>query len=708
MNLHTNYKIIDNIALILMDSPPVNSLGHSLRCAIKDNYERADSDPNIKAIVIASNGSIFCAGADINEFNSQKAKSAPTLPTVLNTLEASTKPVIAAIHGLALGGGLELAMACHFRIATEATKLGLPEVNLGLIPGAGGTQRLPRLIGAEKSADLIVSGRQILAAEASELGLVDQLLEKEGNIVDAALAFAKKIVASEIPIRRCADITVDNSNISSNFFSELRQSIAKKTRGYYAPEKAIQSIESALKLPLDEGLAFEAKLFSECMDTPQARAQQHLFFAQRATTKLPNFYPDSTAKEIKTVAIIGAGTMGSGIAMNFLNAGISTLILDLSEQALEHCISTIRKSYELASQRGRLSNEELEQRMSLLHHTTEYADLAKVDLVIEAVFETMDLKRTVFNALDEICKPGCILATNTSTLNVDDIAATTKRPQDVIGLHFFSPANTMRLLEVVRGKATSDNVLNISIKLAQRIKKLPVVVGVCFGFVGNRMIEPYGRECMRLLLEGATPKQIDDALFNFGMAMGPCSVIDLAGHDVSFHIRESRRADLAHDPSYCALGDKLYEMERLGQKTGRGLYIYDGRKKTEDPEIIEYSAQLAEEYRIVRRSISDEEIVERTIFSLINEGAQILDDGIAYRSGDIDLIYTNGYGFPAWRGGPMQYADEIGLTTVVEGIKKYQQQLGDYGDMWFKPTQLLEKLASQGKAFNNFEPGYKK
>ncbi len=702
MTQATAYEVRDNIAVITMQSPPVNGLGLDLRTGISEGYSKAIEDSSVQAIVIASIvPNVFCGGADITEFGTDKGFAKPDLPSLCCELEESSKPIVAAISGVALGGGLELALACDYRIALPTAQLGLPEVNLGILPGAGGTQRLPRFAGPQMAVEMIVSGKPAPAAKALAAGFVDRVYDGDGDFVEAAVAYAKELVETGAPVRNCADMTVDTSNLPENFFDGFRAAIAKKTRGFFAPEKCIQAVEAACELPLAEGLKKEGELFQECAATPQARAQQHLFFAERAANKIPGVNPKTQIRTIDKVAIIGSGTMGGGIAMNFLNAGIPVVILDLNAEALERGVGVIRKNYEITAKKGKLTEEKLEQRMGLLTATTDYADIADVDLVIEAVFERMDIKKTVFKTLDEVCKPGAILATNTSTLDVNEIAATTGRPRDVIGLHFFSPANVMPLLEVVRGEETAEDVIVTVQKLAKRIRKTPVVVGVCYGFVGNRMVDPYGREASRLLLEGAAPSQIDKALTDFGLAMGICAMSDLAGIDVGYLVRESRRDEISKDPSNGIVLDRLYEKGCYGQKTGKGLYIYEGRDRKDNPEVQEIAEAAAAELGIARREISDQEIIERTLYTLINEGVQILDEGIAYRASDIDLVYIYGYGFPVWRGGPMRYAEEIGLDTLLNTLNGYREQLGDYGEMWFKPAPLLEKLVAEGKGFSS-------
>lgn len=696
------YSQSGSIGILTLNSPPVNGLGLPLRRAIKAGYENALADDSVRAIIITSAGKLFCGGADISEFGSPDATAEPHLPMVLDQIEESPKPVIAAINGAALGGGLELALACDYRFAHPKAKLGLPEVHLGILPGGGGTQRLPRLAGAETAVRMITSGVPVSAAQALQAGFVDEVAGGDGDFLAEAIEYVQDLLAIDAPLRSCADIGVDTSKLPENFFAEFRNSIARQTRGYYAPERCIQAVEAAIELPLAEGLKKEQELFLECVQTPQARAQQHLFFAERANTKVPGINPETPARPINCVAVIGSGTMGGGIAMNFINAGIPTILLDLNGEALDRGIGVIRTNYEISAKRGRLSAEQIEQRMGLLKGTTSYDDLKEVDLVIEAVFEDMAIKKQVFTTLDGVCKPGAILATNTSTLDVDEIASATSRPEDVIGLHFFSPANVMKLLEIVRGAKTADDVIVTSLQMAKAIRKVPVVVGVCFGFVGNRMVECYGREGARMVLEGASPAQIDRALTEFGMAMGFCSMADLAGGDVGYLVRESRRDELAHDPAYAAIADKLYELGRYGQKTSRGFYIYEGREQKEDPEVLQLAGELATELGVEQREISDQEIVERMIFSMINEGARILEEGIASRSSDIDLVYLYGYGFPGWRGGPMQYADEIGLAYILAALQSYRERLGEHGKHWFQPAPLLEKLVAENKNFNDF------
>jgi len=702
MSSPTRYEVRNHVAVITLNSPPVNGLGQPLRSGILEGFEKASADDSVVAIVINSATKLFCGGSDISEFGSELAFATPSLPDLCNTLETSAKPIVAAINGMALGGGCELTLACDYRIALPHAKVGLPEVHLGLLPGAGGTQRLPRLAGAELALQMITSGAPMAASKALAAGIIDRLHEDDSDFLEAAIAYAQELVDTQAPLRDCAELSVDTSALNENFFADFRNSIARRTRGFFAPERCIECVEAACELPLAEGLAKEAQLFQDCMNTSQARAQQHIFFAERAATKIPGVNPKTPLRSIKKVAIIGSGTMGGGIAMNFLNVGIETVMLDLNGEALERGLGVIQNNYDISAKKGRMSQAQVAERMALLTSTTDYADISDVDLVIEAVFENMEIKKKVFQTLDEVCKPGAILASNTSTLDVNEIAAVTQRPEDVIGLHFFSPANVMKLLEIVRAEKTADDVIMSTIKMAQSINKVPVVAGVCWGFIGNRVLEPYGREAARLVLEGASPAQIDKVLFDFGLAMGLPSMIDLAGIDVGYLTRQgNKEAFYGRDPAYTAICDKLHELGRFGQKTGRGFYIYEGRDKQEDPEVMQLATELAQANGVTQREISDQEILERTIFMMINEGAQVLDEGIAYRSSDIDTIYCNGYGFPAHRGGPMQYADEIGLDTVLNAINKYRDQLGEYGELWFKPAPLLQKLAAEGKSFKD-------
>lgn len=694
-----NYKITGNVAIIELNNSPVNALSVALRSEWEQALDNAFEDTSVEAIVLTGSGSFFCGGADITDFNEGTAFVEPNQRQILQLFYNSDKLTVAAINGMALGGGFENALACHYRIALPSAKVGLPEVHLGLLPGAGGTQILPRLAGAQIATEMIVSGNPVSAGEALKSGIIDRIYADEGDFIRAAVDYARELLAAGKPLPNLQKMTVDTADLPEHFFADFRQSIAPKTHGFFAPEKCIQCVEIACQLPFQEGLKREAELFLECMNTSQARAQQHLFFAEREVKKIPGVDKDTAIRTIAKVAVIGSGTMGGGIAMNFINSGIETTLLDLNEEALTKGLQAIQRNYAISAKKGRITESDVETRMGLLKSTTNYSDLTDADLVIEAVFENMAIKKQVFKTLDEVCKPGAILASNTSTLDINAIAAVTRRPQDVIGLHFFSPANVMQLLEIVRTEKTSPEVIASSLKMAKRTGKIPAVVGVCFGFVGNRMLEPYAREAHRLLLEGATPQQVDGVLTDFGFAIGVFSMYDLAGIDVGYLVRESRREEIAQDPSYEILADKLYALGRYGQKTSRGFYRYEGRVQHSDPELLTLARQIAEELGIERREISEQEILERCVYPLINEGADILKEGIAYRSGDCDIIWVNGYGFPVWRGGPLQYADEIGLDKILTGMNKYRTELGDYGKMWFKPSPLLEELVATGKKF---------
>lgn len=691
------YETQGNVAVVTMQNPPVNALSKSVRLGLIDNVNRALADEAVQAIVISSNLALFSGGADISEFTGGDFE--PPLPKVLEVIENATKPVIALLSGPAFGGGLEVALSCHYRVTFADNKVGLPEVNLGLLPGAGGTQRLPRLAGVPMALDMIVSGRPVQAAKLE--GVFDLLVNNSQDLLGQGMSFCQKIIADGAHTPRASDIEIDAATAPPELFAQYRQGVAQKARGFFAPERCIQAVEAAVELPFAQGAIRESELFMQCMASKEARAQQHFFFAERAASHVKDYDKSTGVRDIQKVGIIGAGTMGGGIAMNFANAGIPVIMLELKQDALDKGLALIRKNYENSAKKGKLTAQDVEARMALLQGSTEYAALSDVDLVIEAVFEKMSVKKEVFSALDKVCKPGAILASNTSTLDINEIATATSRPQDVIGLHFFSPANVMKLLEVVKTDKTSAEVIKTTMQMAKKIKKVAVLVGVCFGFVGNRMIEPYGREAGRLMLEGATPEQIDKVIYDFGMPMGPFTMGDMAGLDIGYYVRESRRDKIAHDPSYCVVSDRLVEQGRVGLKAGQGVYNYEPgqRKPVPDPDVVAIAQQEAQKLGIAQRDISDQEIIERCIFPLINEGALILEEGIAAKSSDIDVIYVYGYGFPVYRGGPMQYADEIGLKTVYDAMCKYRDELGEYGGHWFEPAPLLKRLAEQGKRF---------
>ena len=682
------------IAVVTVNNPPVNALGIAVREGLQNSFKAAEADPEVKAIVLVCEGSTFIAGADIKEFG--KPPQAPSLPDVVNGIEAGSKPSVAVIHGTALGGGLEVAVSCHYRIARKDAKVGLPEVKLGLLPGAGGTQRLPRLTGVAKALDMIVSGAPISATEALELGVVDQLIE--GDLLSAGLACADQLIAEGKGPRRTGERTdklegVDNAAA----VAAKRAEIEKKMPGLFSPQRCISAVEAAFTLPLDEGLKRERELFAECLVSPQRAALVHAFFTERLASKVDGLAKDTPVRDVKSAAVIGGGTMGVGIAMCFANAGIPVKVLEITAEARDKAMQRARDTYGMSVKRGSLNEAALEKRMALISGVTDYADLADVDLVIEAVFEEMSVKQKVFSALDANCKPGAILASNTSSLDLNEIANFTKRPEDVVGLHFFSPANVMRLLEVVRGEKTADDVLATAMAIGKKLKKVAVPVGVCDGFVGNRMVFQYGREAEFLVEEGATPAQVDGALRKFGMAMGPFAMRDLSGLDIGLSIRTRQRQTLPAEFKLPLVLDKMAEAGMLGQKTGKGFYVYEAGSRTplENPELPAILAAASKEQGIERRELSDEYIIERTIYALINEGAKILEEGIAQRASDIDVIYLNGYGFPAFQGGPMFYADAVGLDVVYAKICEFHEQHG----AWWKPAALLEKLAKEGRKF---------
>jgi len=677
------------VAVLTLNSPPVNALSAPVREGIANGIKQAIDDADVKAIVLICDGRTFIAGADITEFG--KAPKGPSLFDAQAMIENAPKPVIAAIHGTALGGGLEVALTCHYRVAVPSAKCGLPEVNLGLLPGAGGTQRLPRIVGAEKALEMVTSGQHVGARKCLEMGLVDELAE-EGKLREGAVAFANKIVAEKRPLKKVRDLNdkVEAARGKPEIFADFRKANARKFRGFLAPEYNIQCIEAAVNLPFDEGIKVEQKLFRELVTGTQSAAQRHVFFAERQVWKLPDVPADTPTIPVEKVGIIGAGTMGGGIAMNFLNVGLPVTIVETKQEALDRGIATIRKNYENSAKKGRFPMEEVEKRMGLLKGSLDMKDLADSDLVIEAVFENMDIKKQVFGKLDEIVKPGAILATNTSALNIDEIATAVKRPEAVIGLHFFSPANVMRLLEVVRADKTSKPVIATSMQIAKKIGKIAALVGVCPGFVGNRILAQRQREAQKLILEGAMPWDVDRVLYDFGLPMGPFAMSDLAGLDIGWSKEKSKGETIR---------DVLCEMDRRGQKTGAGFYDYDENRNAKPSPVVEkIILDFAQKKGINRRKISDEEILERCIYPMINEGAKILEEGKAIRSSDIDIVWINGYGFPVYRGGPMFYGDTVGADKLLAKMKEFQAQMGDD----FKPAALLERIVAEGKKFSDF------
>lgn len=694
MSSPVNYREQGAVAIITADNPPVNALGHAVRQGLVEGLARAAESAAVEAAIIICAGRTFFAGADIREFG--KPPVSPVLREVHEAMTRFPKLLVAAIHGTALGGGFETALACHYRIALESAKVGLPEVNLGILPGAGGTQRLPRLIGVERALNMIVSGRPIGAREALGLGAVDELAAQD--LEEAAVNYAEKLLADNAPLRRVSELRIDAAALPANFFAEARARMAREKRGFLAPQKCVDAVEAAVTLSFEDGMTRERALFDELVGTTQAKAQRYAFFAEREVAQVPGIDKSVKPRSLASVGVAGAGTMGGGIAMNFLNAGIPVTITDVSQDALDRGLATIRRNYEASAAKGRIAPQAVEERMGLLRGSLDLADLAAADLVIEAVFEKMDLKKELFARLDALAKPGAILATNTSTLDVDEIARATSRPQDVIGLHFFSPANVMRLLEIVRGRATAPDVLATALSLARKIGKVGVVSGVCFGFIGNRMLDAYGREAELMLLEGATPAEIDRALYDFGMAMGPFAMYDMAGIDVAHLVRLSHRDQLPRNPSYYAVGDRLARMGRHGQKTGAGFYRYEAGSRTpiEDPEVVEIIREEAARAGVAPRELAPDEIVARCIYAMVNEGARILAEGIALRPGDMDQVWIHGYGFPVYRGGPMFHADTVGLAEVAGKIAEYRAR---YGAEYWPHAPLLERLAAAGKGF---------
>jgi 3-hydroxyacyl-CoA dehydrogenase len=689
----------NDIAIITVNNPPVNALSQGVRAGIAEAIEQIDKDTGVKAAVLIGAGKTFVAGADIKEFGqvtSGKMGGIPFVP-VLKRIEDASKPVVMAIHGTALGGGLELAMAGHYRVASPDAQLGQPEVKLGIIPGAAGTQRLPRLAGVAKAVEMCAEGNPVKAKEALALGIVDRLIE--GDLLSGAVAFAREIAGKPAPKTRERQEKLGAPEQNAAIFAAAREAARKKARGVMAPLAAIDAVEAATKLPFDEGVEAERKLFTECLFSDQSKALIHVFFGEREVAKIPDVPKETPLIPVKSAAVVGAGTMGGGIAMVFANAGIPVLLREAEQAALDRGMNTIRKNYETSVKRGRFTQQQMEDRLKLIRPTLSYDGFEQVDMVIEAVFEGMALKKQVFGELDKICRQGAILASNTSTLNVDEIAQATSRPQAVIGTHFFSPANVMRLLEIVRGKATSKEVIATCMQLSRKLGKVGVLVGNCRGFVGNRMFHPYRREAQFLVEEGASVQAVDQAMYEWGMAMGPLAVGDLAGLDVGWRIRKEYRHLEKPGVRQPLAEDRLCEMGRYGQKTGAGWYKYDeNRRAIPDPEVAELVRKAAAEAGIRQREISKEEIVDRLIYALVNEGARILEEGYALRAVDIDIIYINGYGFPAHRGGPMWYADAVGLRKVYERISEFHRE---HGELW-EPAPLLKRLAEEGKTFTGF------
>ena len=693
-----HYEVRSNVAVITLDNPPVNGLGYDTRVGIASGVERALADAAVTAIVLTGAGKAFSGGADIKEFGSAKAGGEPTLLTLIKQLDDANKPVVAALHSVAMGGGLELALGAHYRVAAPGTLVALPEVKIGLIPGAGGTQRLPRVLGVETALNMIVSGDPVKSEVLASLPgqkLFNKIIE--GPLLDGAVAYAQEVAAVR-PLPRVRDLKLSHPNPDA-YIGFARNMVKGMAKNFPAPVKCVDAVAGALKLKFDDGMALERVIFQALMLTPECKALRHAFFGERAASKIPDVPEGTPQRKIEKIAVIGAGTMGGGISMNFLNAGIPVVMLEMKQDALDRGVATIRKNYEAQVKRGKLKQDKLDARMALLSTTLNYADIGSADMVIEAVFEEMGVKEKVFRTLDEVMKPGAILASNTSTLDVNAIAAFTKRPQDVVGTHFFSPANVMKLLEVVRGEKTAKDVLATVMALGKKIKKTSVVSGVCDGFIGNRMIEQYSRQAGFLIEEGATPEQVDKAVEKFGFAMGPFRMGDLAGNDIGWAIRKRRYIDKP-GMRYSKTADLLCEMGRYGQKTQAGWYDYATGKRDAIPSklVVEMIEKHRASLGITTRKISDDEIVHRLVFALVNEGAKILQEGIASKASDIDMVYLTGYGFPLFRGGPMCYADQVGLYNVVQTMKKFAANPLDDASFW-QPAPLLAKLAAEGKSF---------
>ena len=700
--MSADYAVHGDVAVITLNNPPVNGLGLATRQAFMQGLDQAVANDAVKAIVVTGAGKAFSGGADIKEFGSPKALQEPNLLNLITALENCPKPTVAAIHSVVMGGGLELALGCHYRVAAPGCSVALPEVKLGLVPGAGGTQRLPRVIGVEAALNMIVSGEAIQSEMLAMLPgqkLFDEMASSADKLLDEAMAFAKGVVGTS-PLPRVRDLPCKHPNADA-FFKFSTNMVNGMTKGKYpAPLKCIEAVQNATKMKFDDGMKAERDIFINLMWTPESRALRHLFMAQRAASKIDDVPADTPKREIKSVAVIGAGTMGGGISMNFLNAGIPVKILEMKQEALDKGIAVIEKNYQAQVKKGKLKEDKFQQRMGLLSSTLNYADLADADLVIEAVFEEIGVKEQVFNKLDEVMKPGAILASNTSTLDVNAIAHFTKRPQDVVGLHFFSPANVMKLLEVVRGADTSKDIMATVMDVAKKIKKTAVVSGVCDGFIGNRMIEQYSRQAGFLIEEGCTPQQVDKAVEKFGFAMGPFRMGDLAGNDIGWAIRKRRYVEKPH-MKYSKTADLLCEQGRFGQKVGKGWYDYVAGKRDAIPnkDVEDMIAKHRTTLGITARKISDDEIVQRLVFALVNEAAYILEEGIAARASDIDMVYITGYGFPIYRGGPMLYADQFGLFNVIQAMKRFAQNPHDDAQFW-QPAPLLARLVADGKTFN--------
>ncbi|MEC5160792.1 MULTISPECIES: 3-hydroxyacyl-CoA dehydrogenase NAD-binding domain-containing protein [unclassified Janthinobacterium] len=694
--MSAEYHVTGSVAVITLANPPVNGLGLATRTAAVDGIKKALADEAVKAIVITGAGKAFSGGADIKEFNSPKALAEPSLHTLIRTVEDATKPVVAAIHSVCMGGGLELALGCNYRVAAPGAQMALPEVKLGLLPGAGGTQRLPRVLGLEMALNMIVSGTPVASEKLANTALFDEVTAPGADLMDAAIAFANK-VADARPLPKVRERKVDYPNHEA-FLQFSRNTVKAMSGPFPAPLQCVETVAASVTMKFEDGLKFERERFMQLIQSNESKALRHAFFAERVASKVPDVAADTPTRAINQAAVIGAGTMGGGIAMNFVNAGIPVILLETKQEALDKGLATIRKNYENTLKKGKLTQEKFDQRLALISGTLSYHDIGQADIVVEAVFEEMGVKEAVFKKLDEVMKPGAILASNTSTLDLNQIANFTKRPQDVVGTHFFSPANVMKLLEIVRGAATGKDVLATTLALSKKLKKTGVVSGVCDGFIGNRMIEQYSRQAGFLLEEGCLPEQVDKALEKFGFAMGPFRMGDLAGNDIGWYIRKRRYVE-SPGITYSKTADLLCELGRFGQKTGAGWYDYKaGDRKAYASDIVNAMiVKHSADSGVERRKISDQEIVERLVYSLVNEAARILEEGIALRASDIDMVYLTGYGFPLYRGGPMFYADTVGLPNVLSAMEKYAK--GRHGDAW-TPAPLLVKLAAEGKTFN--------
>ena len=700
MSETVRYERRGNIAVVTVDNPPVNALSSSVREGLADSQAKAKADPEVKAIVLIGAGRTYIAGADIREFG--KPMTGPGLQQIINDFENSDKPVVVAIHGTALGGGLEVALGCHYRVAVPTAQLGLPEVKLGILPGAGGTQRMPRVIGVKAALDMITSGDPMPAAKAKEIGLVDEIVQ--GDLLDGAIKFAETVaIPGGVKGRRVSQRTDKLGGADAAFFAEARKTTAAKARGQIAPVKIVDALEAAATLPFAEGIKKEREVAQELMSGTQSKALRHVFFAEREAAKIPDVPADTPTRPVKSVAIIGAGTMGGGIAMSFANIGIPVTLIDATDEFLDRGLKRIKDNYAVTVSRGRLSQADMDKRVGLIKGGIGNERIKDADMIIEAVPEEMDLKQTIFRDIDKYAKKGAVLATNTSGLNINQIASVTKRPEDVIGLHFFSPANVMRLVEVVRADKTGKDIIATCMQVGKQLRKVPVLARVYDGFIGNAMLRHYGREAHFLLEEGALPQQVDKALTDFGYAMGMFGVHDLAGNDVGYRMRKAAQASRPNDRRYSDIITILCDMGRLGQKTGKGWYRYEPGSRTPipDPEVEALIVAESKKKGIERRAISDEEIVKRCVYGPINEGAVLLEKGIALRPSDIDIVYVTGYGFPSWRGGPMFYADTVGLKSVLEDIKRFHERDGFY----WKPAPLLEQLVRDGKSFADYQAG---